>query len=351
MATPLLIDWNLATATATRLVPAGPSVGYLQAAEVVADLRRAAEEADEHVAAVTELTGDPDLGPVVVVDRPDWIRGNVAGFATVVDPLAEQLLARSAPSALLATVGSRITAVQVGSLLAYLSTRVLGQYEVFLPAGSGRLSLVAPNIVAAEQRLGVDPHDFRRWVALHEVTHRTQFTAVPWLRGHILDLLSRFVLASDLEPTALLRRLREALSDAAARRERSVVELVTTPDQRRILDSVTGLMSLLEGHAEYVMDRVGADLLPSVEQLRSRLDARRTEGNPAERLLRRLLGMEMKMRQYAEGVAFVRAVVDRIGVSGLNQVWAGPEFLPDAGEIREPGLWLARIAGSADGGR
>lgn len=335
-------------------MPPGPSVGAAEAAEVVADLDRAAAEAQERVSAVTELAGDPAAAPAVVVDRPSWIRGNVEGFRTVVDPLAMELMERKGtPSPAIIAVGSRVTGLQIGGLLAYLGTRVLGQYEIFLPPGegAGRLSLVAPNIVATERRLGVDPHDFRRWVAVHEVTHRTQFTSVPWLRDYVLSCLAEFVRASDLDPAALAERLKEAvttaLSAARGETELSLIELVQTPGQRKVLDRVTGLMSLVEGHAEYVMDRVAEQEIATAAELRARFDARRSTANPVERVFRRLLGIEMKMRQYAEGARFVRAVVDALGMAGFNRVWQAPENLPSAGEIREPGLWLRRVGGTA----
>jgi coenzyme F420 biosynthesis associated uncharacterized protein len=349
-----LIDWELAAATGARLAPPGPSVAPAEAAEIVADLAAAAFEAQERVSEVTELAGDPQAAPTVVVDRPTWVRGNVDGFRTVVEPLAAELLSRkSPPPAPLLALGSRVTGLQVGGLLAYLATRVLGQYEIFLPPGqgTGRLSLVAPNIVATERRLGLPPHDFRRWVAVHEVTHRTQFTAVPWLREHILSCLTEFVRASDLDPAALVERLKEAVSAAvgAARgdSELSLIELVQTPAQRAVLDKVTGLMSLVEGHAEYVMDRAAEGYIPTAEELRTRFDARRASANPLERVFRRLLGIEMKMRQYAEGARFVRYVVDAVGMPGFNRVWEAPDNLPGAGEIRAPELWLDRMGGTA----
>jgi coenzyme F420 biosynthesis associated uncharacterized protein len=355
----VLIDWDVAAATGCRLVPRGPVIGHSEAATVVRDLRAAAEEMQEHVDALTGLPGDPSAGPVVVVDRPDWIRGNVAGFRHIVDPLTARLLASrgSTPPPWLAAVGSRLTGAQTGALLAYLATRVLGQYEPFLPrdSGRGRLSLVAPNVVATEQALNVVPRDFRRWVALHEVTHRTQFTAVDWLADHVLDEISAFLLASDLDPAAVAARLRAAVGamlDAARGRRQSpsLIELVQTPEQRQVLDRLTGLMSLVEGHAEFVMDRVGPEVIPTIGHLRRRFDARRAGSGPVEKVVRRLLGIEMKMRQYAEGAAFVRRVVDRRGMAGFNAVWAGPERLPTAEEIRDPDVWLRRVQPSGDSG-
>jgi coenzyme F420 biosynthesis associated uncharacterized protein len=349
-----LVDWSLATATATRLAPPGPRLSLDEAVATVEELRRLAVEAEGHVTAYTGLIGAGDDEGVVVVDRPGWIRSNVAGFRDLVDPVLETVLGKKARSIgpVMSVVGPRAAGVEVGGLLAYLSTRVLGQFELFGPAPSdgvpgGRLTLVAPNIVSAEQALGVDPRDFRLWVCLHEVTHRTQFAAAPWLHGHVRSLLHDYLGASELDAAAMLRRLRDAIGAIAdslrGGSNLSLLEIVQTPEQRAVLDRVTGLMSLLEGHADVVMDGVGPDVVPSVTAIRERFERRReAAGKPLDRAVRRLLGLDLKMRQYAEGAAFVRAVVDAVGMTGLNRVWQGPEWLPDGLEIRDPDRWLAR---------
>jgi coenzyme F420 biosynthesis associated uncharacterized protein len=347
-----LIDWELATSTGVRLVRPGPAVSPEEAAAVVADLRRLATRAEEHVRAFTGLGVDREHEPVAVVDRPGWVRSAVSGFAVVLTPLTERLLAkRGAPSALTSAIGARITGVQVGVIVSYLASRVLGQYELFLPAGTGegRLTLVAPNVLDVERRLGVDPHDFRLWVCLHEVTHRTQFTAVPWLKDHLQQEIGAFLDAGDLDPAAVLRRLRGAVgavADAArGRSELSLLEAVQTPEQRVVLDRLTGVMSLLEGHGEYVMDGVGPDVVPTVAEIRRKFDERRRSSSPVDRVIRRLLGLDLKMKQYAEGERFVREVVTAVGMAGFNAVWASPQTLPKRAEISEPSRWLARIHG------
>jgi coenzyme F420 biosynthesis associated uncharacterized protein len=184
------------------------------------------------------------------------------------------------------------------------------------------------------------------------VTHRTQFAAAPWLHKHVQDLLGEFLLASDLETGALLDRLRNAVSGITGSARgaesktggRSLVEMIQTPEQRAILDRITGLMSLLEGHADVVMDRVGPAVVPSVETIRSRFDTRRREAGPLSKFFRRVIGLEMKMKQYAEGAEFVRQVIGEIGMDGLNVVWTGPDRLPTGEEIRDPKRWLERIA-------
>jgi coenzyme F420 biosynthesis associated uncharacterized protein len=175
------VDWDLAVRTARRLAPAGPDVSWVEATDAVTELRGLAVRAEEHVRRVTGLIPPGDPLEATVVDRPGWAAANVDGFKVVLEPLAEKLLLKN-QSRIAVAGASRLTGIQMGTLLAWLSSKVLGQYEVFLPEeGTGRLVLVAPNIVETERRLDVDPTDFRMWVALHEVTHRTQFTAVPWL--------------------------------------------------------------------------------------------------------------------------------------------------------------------------
>jgi len=352
-----LVDWKTAEATAVRLVPPGPRLELSEAIATVDELRALADRAGEHVTAYTGLQPRDDIAvPVAVVDRPGWIRSNVAAFADLVDPLLDTVLSSKTRSAgpLVSAIGPHATGAEVGALLAYLGSRVLGQFELFGPPPAdgepgGRLTLVAPNIVAAEHALNVDPTDFRLWVCLHEVTHQTQFAAAPWLHGHVRSLLHDYLAATDLDPAALLGRLRHSLralvGSVRGESQLSLLEIIQTPEQRDVLDRVTGLMSLLEGHADVVMDGVGPDVVPSVETIRSRFERRRGSGNSFDRAVRRLLGIDMKMRQYAEGARFVRAVVAQVGMSGLNRVWAGPELLPDAREIRAPELWLSRVSG------
>ncbi|MFD0367122.1 zinc-dependent metalloprotease [Streptomyces sp. NPDC127114] len=367
-----MVDWNLAVATATRLVRPGPEVSREEARDVVAELRRHARAAEEHVRGYTRMIPEghtPDDTPVLVVDRTGWIKANVAGFRELLSPLLDKMKERRSTSpggTVLSAVGGKVTGVELGMLLSFLASRILGQYETFAPAtrelpagtdGGGRLLLVAPNIVHVERELDVDPHDFRLWVCLHEETHRTQFTGVPWLRDHLQGEIQSFLAATDVDPGTVVERLREAAQALAGGRpegERgeptpSLVELVQTPEQREILGRLTAVMSLLEGHADYVMDGVGPDVVPSVTEIREKFQQRRARG--ASRLdlaLRKLLGLDAKLRQYRDGERFVRAVVDQVGMDGFNRVWTSPNTLPTKTEIASPADWVARVHRKAD---
>ncbi len=372
-----MVDWNLAVATATRFVRPGPEVSRDEARAIVAELRKHAKSSEAHVRAFTRMaqpdaTGEaPHDTPVLVVDRPGWIKANVAGFRAVLKPLLAKMEDRRSAlpgGAVLGAVGGKVTGVELGMLLSFLASRVLGQYETFapasrdLPAGAqgGRLLLVAPNIVHVERELEVEPHDFRLWVCLHEETHRTQFTAVPWLRDHIEGEIQAFLGETDIDPGTLLERLREAAQSLAGAKpegeegeeesSRSLVDLVQTPAQREILGRLTAVMSLLEGHADYVMDGVGPDVVPSVAEIREKFQKRRASGaGRLDQALRKLLGLDAKLRQYRDGERFVSAVVEEVGMEGFNRVWTSPNTLPTKQEIAKPADWVARVHRKADG--
>ncbi|MET9855444.1 zinc-dependent metalloprotease [Streptomyces sp. NPDC006450] len=361
-----MVDWNLAVATATRLVRPGPEVSRDEARAVVAELRRHAKTSERHVREFTRMMPEgttPADTPVLVVDRAGWVKANVAGFRELLSPLLGKMQDRRAGTpggAVLGAVGGKVTGVELGMLLSFLASRVLGQYETFAPAGldlpgpatGGRLLLVAPNIVHVERELEVDPHDFRLWVCLHEETHRTQFTAVPWLREHLEGEIQTFLGATEVDPMTVLERLRDAAQSFAGARPdaesgeegRSLVELVQTPEQREVLARLTAVMSLLEGHADFVMDGVGPEVVPSVAEIREKFQQRRASGaGRLDAALRKLLGLDAKLRQYRDGERFVRAVVAKVGMDGFNRVWTSPNTLPTKAEIASPADWVARV--------
>jgi coenzyme F420 biosynthesis associated uncharacterized protein len=354
-----MIDWQVATSTGVRWVRPGPQVSMAEARKVVAELRTLAAAVSEPVRELTGLPGAAEDGKVAVVDRPGWIRANVDGFRVVLDPLVQRMAESGTapqPGSVITAVGSRVTGMQAGLILAYLAGRVLGQYELFLPpdpdapgpdAPAGRLTLVAPNIVMVERELDVNPHDFRRWVCLHEETHRTQFTSVPWLRPYVQEQMSDFLLASDLDPASILNRIRAA-ADAVAGAVRggdgeSLIEAIQSPRQREILDRMTSVMTLVEGHGDYVMDAVGPAVVPSVAEIRAKFNARRGSGGRIEQAIRRVLGIDLKMKQYEQGSRFVKAVVEQAGMTTFNKVWTSPETLPTKEELQDPSLWLQRV--------
>lgn len=352
-----MVDWDLAARTATRLMRPGPQVSPQEARDVVAELREGAIASTAHVTATTGLVAEPGED-VLVVDRSGWANANIGAFRTLLAPAVAAAMAKrdKQPSPVVTAVGRRVTGAELGSLLAFLSSRVLGQFDVFADpsatqSGHGRLLLVAPNVVHVERELAVDRSDFRLWVCLHEETHRVQFAANPWLRGHMVDRTRALV--GDLlgEPGALLDRLTAAIRrmpEVVRGQEAGLLDLIQTPEQRRALAELTALMSLLEGHADVVMDDVGPDVVRTVGEIRRKFNVRRTGRSGLDRLLRRLLGLEAKMRQYADGAAFVRGVVDRAGMEGFNRVWTSPQTLPQPEEITDPAAWVRRVLDGVD---
>jgi len=319
-------DERAALRVAAALTPPGPALPPAQAAEVAEGLRAAAAASVAPVAEVTGLEAPPETPDgMPVVDRATWVRLNVE--------MATDLLDAAGLAAPVATLRDRVSALangaQLGAVLALLSSRVLGQY---LPlARHPRLVLVAPNVAAVERAIGAPPDDFRLWVCLHEQTHRLQFARAPWLRDYLVRQFGDLVRDEGRRDATPARRL-----------PASVLDLVVGPGQRVVLDRVTAVMSLLEGYADVMMDRVGPAVVRSVETIRPRFEARRSRGGWAG-VLNRLTGLDLKLAQYREGAAFCRHVIGCAGVEGLNVVYEASGLLPSLEEIRDPDAWLARV--------
>lgn len=300
------LDWRSANVTGRLLTRPGPEASHGEVAAVAADLRASAERAVDAVAAASRLPVPP-AGEVLIVGRAGWQRAATtmtrAMLATLGRPEPGWLPRLAAPAA----------GVQVGAAFAFLGSRILGQFDPFTPAAApgGRLLLVAPNIVVAERSMGAEPHGFRQWVCLHEVTHRFQFGAAPWLAGHLLGLM------------------RNLLDDG---------------DDPGALDELTAVMSLIEGHADVTMDRAGVGLVPELRRLRAAVEARRDAPGMVQ-LVARLLGLRAKREQYRRGATFCRGVIDIAGPDALNGAFETPAQLPALAELADPAGWLRRVAG------
>lgn len=354
-----IIDFDLARTGATRLLRPGPNVSAWEAADVVARLYAHAESS---VAQVSEVTGlvCPTPSVVRVVDRPTWVGHNVDSMAHLLGPgLVQGMSKRPEPVAVARGLSRRIAGAELGSVLAYMSSRVLGQFDPYLrPAtpegaepllpGSGHLLLVAPNVISVERKLGVDPESFRLWVCLHEETHRQQFGCAPWLAEYLNARITSMIADTLGEAGEVfarlgqgLRRLPEALSAEGT----GLMGVLQTDEQKKVLGELTAVMSLLEGHADVVMDAAGEAVIADVVGLRRAMTDYRTQTSSLHTMVRRLLGVEAKMKQYETGAVFVRAVVAEAGWPGLNRVWAEPGNLPTAEEIADPAAWVRRVAG------
>jgi coenzyme F420 biosynthesis associated uncharacterized protein len=321
------------------------------------DLVAICTDAQLRVVTYTGLKPATALPVPEFVQRSDWIAANIASMGAILDPIADRLSGAGAQSGGLAAIlrgparaaTGVVLSAEAGALTGYLSQRVLGQFEFVVtdPDATARLLFVAPNIAQSALRLEADAHELLTWIAFHEVTHAVQFTAVPWLRGHLAALLRELLESLELkvDPGVLLRLpaaddVREMI---ASLREGGLVAALGGPRRRELLDRVQGVMGLIEGHAEHVMDVVGAQALPSLPQLRAALDRRRTERPPLLALIERLIGLEAKMRQYEDGKRFCDAVVAAGGAQALHRAFESPDHLPALAELHDPDAWLRRL--------
>ena len=319
-----VVAWSVAARLGEALVPAGPVLPAGDAEAIVADLRAGADAADHLVAEVTHLDGGLPVR-VLVVDRPTWIGYNV--------DLASGLMGTTDTPSLVDQVTGAVAGVQLGIGLHLVAQRVLGQFDPFSDVPT--LLLVAPNAAQVADSLGVDGHAFRMWVCLHEVTHRYQFGHAPWLADHLRSLIRRIV-GAESAPLSGWRPGKPL--------PRTLVDLVLGPDGREAFDEAGAVMALMEGHADFMMDRT--DAVPGVAAIRAKFQARREAGG-LDAVIRAVTGLDAKHAQYRDGAAFCRRVVSAVGVAGLNRAFESAALLPTRSEIADPDLWVARTRRSS----
>lgn len=349
------VAWDLAEKIAIRVAGREPFAESYHYASLQPDFAELTAEAEELVASTTGLRSLSGPARARVVDRRGWIKANIASFRRLLRPVTERLGARMGKGPV-APVGRAIAGAEVGTLLGWMSTRVLGQYDLLLVEGESEddqdlVYYVGPNVIALEKRFAFPPREFRLWLALHEVTHRAQFTGIPWMRPHFLSLVEQSLGAVDPDPKRFLDALRRAVDEVRAGRnpldEGGLVALLASPQQKAVLQQVQGLMSLLEGHGDVTMDRAGASRIPSAPRFHRVLRQRRNALSPLARQLQKLVGLEAKLKQYEQGERFIEAVEVRGGPALLDRAWEGPENLPTLDEIRDPDRWIARVAAGA----
>ncbi len=348
---PALIDWALAERIAVRVGGREPFAESYHYDSLATDFAELTAQAEELVADATGLLSLAGPARSRVTDRAGWVRANVASFQRLLRPLTDKLGDRLGSSRL-TPLARRATGAEVGALLGWMSTRVLGQYDLLVvedenPEDQDVVYYVGPNIIALEKRFAFPPREFRLWLALHEVTHRAQFTGVAWLRGHFLQLVDRSLEGVDPDPKRFLVALRRVAEGVRAGHnpldDGGLVALLATPDQQQVLQEIGGLMSLLEGHGDITMDRAGAELIPSAERFSRVLRQRRRSVPPVARLVQKLVGLEAKLNQYEQGERFIVAVEAAGGAELLNRAFESAAMLPSLGEIRAPQLWVDRV--------
>ncbi len=321
------LDWDSITRLARRLTPVGPKMTLAEATAVAQDLRDCAVQAPALISEVS-LLPQASSASIAIVDRLGWV----------------DQFARSTPNLIgkdalpnLGIFATLLGVPQIGAVVAFLSGRILGQYDPF--ADTPRLLLIAPNIVKIGRKIGHDSRDFRMWVCLHEQTHQAQFAAAPWLADRIRELAATLFSVGDEPNFAQIRSLGTGVDSQSLRK-------VFGEEIGQAFDDVTSLMSVLEGHAEFMMDEVGPSVIPQLDSIRHGFTQHRRRGGVSA-LMTKLLGLGVKARQYQVGVAFVRAVINEVGVAGFNQVFSGPDAMPTIDELEAPATWVERIHGSS----
>jgi coenzyme F420 biosynthesis associated uncharacterized protein len=337
-----VIDWKLATTVAEGIAGLKPSPDAAKFEHVAGPAEESARLVSEYTGLRAETLPHPEP-----VDRQLWIRSNLNSLKSVLDPVAEKLGGGMGPlSGAVSAAGGALLAVEVGAVSGLLGQRVLGQYEfpILDPEAPARLLFVSPNLAQAAINLEADADELLRWVALHESTHALQFGGVPWLRPHLAEMVGELLGALQVDPKRAftLPDLGDLKGLVDKVREGDVATLIVGPERRASLDRMQAFMAVLEGYAEHVMDAVGAEVLPDLPKLRGALDKRRRDRSGLLRIFEKLIGMDLKLRQYEQGKKFCDAVVAAGGIEALNRVWDGPEQMPTIGELDDPDGWLAR---------
>ncbi|MGH9063414.1 MAG: zinc-dependent metalloprotease [Acidimicrobiales bacterium] len=348
------VSWDLAERVAARVAGRVPLAESYHYASLQPDFEELTAKAEGLVAEATGLRSLAGPARARVTDRAGWVSANVASFQRLLRPITDKVGSRLAASPV-APISRAVAGAQMGTILGWMSTRVLGQYDLLLveddrPEDQDIVYYVGPNVIGLEKRFAFPPRQFRLWLALHEVTHRAQFTGIPWMAGHFKSLVADGLGSLDPDPKQFLTALERAMEQV--RRGRNpladgLVNLIAGPEQLAVLDKVQGLMCLLEGHGDVTMDRAGAAEIPSAGRFSRVLRDRRHSVSGPARLLQQVMGLEAKLRQYEDGEAFIAAVERAGGPALLDRAWEAPERLPTLGEIRDPGAWMARIGAPA----
>ena len=345
------VDWSLAQRVAVRAAGREPFAESYHYPSLATDFDELTAQAEQQVAEATGLVSAAGPARARVTDRQGWVAANIASFQRLLRPFTDRL-EQNMSSNPFAPVASRIAGAEMGMVLGWMSSRVLGQYDLLViededPADQDIVYYVGPNVLGLEKRFSFPPREFRHWLALHEVTHRAQFTGIPWMREHFLGLVQATVDSVDPDPKRFLDGLGRLAGELRQGRnpldDGGVMAVLASPDQRQVLDRVAGLMSLLEGHGDVTMDRAGADQIPSAARFGSVLRQRRQQANPAAKILQKLIGLEAKLKQYEQGERFIEVVEAEGGTELLDRAWEDPANLPTIAEIRDPDAWIQRV--------
>jgi coenzyme F420 biosynthesis associated uncharacterized protein len=343
----MLADWSVARTVAVRVAGPGPGLSPLDRARLREDFSELVPEAERLVMDFTDLRPAGYPSRPWVMSRSEWLGANIRSLQTVLGPVTEKLV-RGQGNPALTTVRRTVLGAEVGALLGYVSRKVLGQFDLFVPPDDdGTIYFVGPNIAGVERRHAFAQRDFRLWISLHEVAHRLQFGAVPWLRPHVSGLMDSYLGSMNLDMKAIVELVRKAAGDVRAGRAdwrgTGWITILMSPEQQETFRRMQAVMTLLEGHGNFVMNSVGEGRVRELHRLARTLRQRR-QSHAVERAFQRAIGFDQKSRQYDRGEAFVAHAVGRAGMEGFNRVWDGPANLPTLEELARPDEWVARVA-------
>jgi coenzyme F420 biosynthesis associated uncharacterized protein len=355
---PELVDWALAERVARRVAKRNaPPIDPRSRRRLVDDFAELTPVAEALVEASTGLRSSAGPARADVTDRGGWVHENIGSFRRLLRPIlqratSEDGFGRNMPP-VLASAARLASGTELGVVLGWMSTRVLGQYDLFRAeegeAPSDAVYYVGPNVIALERRHGFNPQEFRLWIAVHELTHRAQFTGVSWMRQYFLDLVDKGLTIASPDAKQLMAAIARMASDIRARRnplaDSGIIGALAPPEQLATLHQIQALMSLLEGHGDVTMNRAAADRIPGAQRFATTLQARRDSARGTTRLVQQLIGLEAKMKQYQEGEKFVEAVEIAGGPELFARVWEAPEHLPTLEEVRDPARWVSRLGG------
>jgi coenzyme F420 biosynthesis associated uncharacterized protein len=345
------VDWAVAEKVAARVAGREPFARSYHGDSLESDFAELTARAEQLVGDTTGLWSEAGPARARVTDRAGCIRANIASFRRLLRPVLDRFDEKLSASPL-SPVARLAAGAEVGVMLGWMSTRVLGQYDLLViededPQDQDLVYYVGPNVLALEKLFAFPPDEFRLWLALHEVTHRAQFTGVPWMRSHFLGLVEQSIAVMDADPTRFLAALDRIVdgfrTGSNPLKDGGLMALVATPAQREVLDQIGGLMSLLEGHGDITMDRAGEGLIPSAERFGRVLRQRRQSAAGVARLLQQLIGLEAKINQYEQGERFIEQVERCGGPALLERAWTDPANLPSIAEIRDPQRWIQRV--------
>ncbi|OFW56912.1 MAG: hypothetical protein A2W01_00590 [Candidatus Solincola sediminis] len=353
-----LLDWSQAGEIAVLVAQSDPVDVQPPGPQVQAEFESMMERSEELVRRYSLLENREPVGPLLVFSRPDWIDTNLGSFQLIFEPLAESYEKalkrveeqRRRPLGIGRKLTRGILTAQLGMVIGYLARNVLGQFDLGLPRleDSGKLYVVYPNLIKAEEKMRLVPEDFRLWITLHEVTHAFEFAANPWLREYMKSLMARYFKSVSVRLEEMSLRLRpQELRDSRRLNEiinqGGLMSIVHSPEQREILSEIQAFMSLIEGYSNLIMDMVGKEIIPTFKEMSTAFRHRRDSKSGSERFVERMLGFDLKLQQYQVGELFCKEVVEKKGLDFLNLAWKREENLPSGDEIRNAFQWIERL--------